>query len=61
MSDIQPKAILSNLTDEEFMREAYIRGFGSLDSAWVAEMFKRLQRSTDEKEALEKKLNNRNH
>ena len=36
------------MTDEEFMREAYIRGFGSLDSAWVAEMFKRLQKAQTE-------------
>lgn len=49
MSDIQHNALLSNLSDEEFMREAYIRGFGNLDGVWVEEFYKRLARMLDEK------------
>lgn len=47
MQDLRPE----HLTDEEFMRYAYLKGLGKLDEVWVKQFYDRLQRSIDEKEA----------
>ncbi len=52
MSRFQSDPLIRNLTDEEFMKEAYLKGFGNLDSSWVAELFYRLERALDEKDGL---------
>lgn len=49
MQGIKPET----LTDEEFMRYAYLQGLGKLDETWVKQMYDRLQRMMDEKEAAE--------
>lgn len=53
MSDIPNQALIANMTDEEFMREAYMRGLAKLDGFWVAEFYKRLERAMDEKQTTE--------
>ena len=49
MQGIKPET----LTNEEFMRYAYLQGLGKLDERWVKELYDRLQRMMDEKEAEE--------
>ena len=46
MQGIKPET----LTDEEFMKYAYLQGLGKLDERWVKELYDRLQRSIDEKD-----------
>ena len=46
MQGIKPET----LTDEEFMKYAYLQGLGKLDERWVKELYDRLQRVMDEKE-----------
>lgn len=49
MQDLRPE----HLTDEEFMRYAYLKGLSKLDEVWVKQLYDRLQRMIDEKEAQE--------
>lgn len=46
MQGIKPET----LTDEEFMKYAYLQGLSKLDERWVKELYDRLQRSIDEKD-----------
>ena len=48
MSALSDQALIRNLTDEEFMREAYIRGLAKLDGFWVEEFYRRLAAQMDE-------------
>lgn len=45
MQTLQPQT----LSDEEFMRYAYLQGFSKLDEVWVKELYERLERMIDEK------------
>ena len=48
MQGIKPET----LSDEEFMRYAYLQGLGKLDETWVKQMYDRLQRMMDEADAV---------
>ena len=39
------------MSDEEFMKYAYLKGLSKLDERWVKELYDRLQRMIDEKDA----------
>lgn len=52
MSDFPNQALIANMTDEEFMQAAYLRGLSKLEGIWVEEFYKRLALAMDEKDAL---------
>ena len=47
MQGIKPET----LSDEEFMRYAYLQGLSKLDENWIKQFYDRLQRMIDEKNA----------
>ena len=49
MQGIKPET----LSDEEFMRYAYLQGLGKLDETWVKQFYDRLQRAMDDKASAE--------
>lgn len=46
MQGIRPQ----QLSDEEFLKYAYIQGYGNLDEDWTYELLKRLERLIKEKD-----------
>lgn len=52
MQGIRPQ----QLSDEEFLKYAYLIGYGKLDADWTYELLKRLERMIKEKEAAEDDL-----
>jgi hypothetical protein len=49
MQGIKPET----LSDEEFMRYAYMQGLSKLDETWVKQLYDRLQRMMDAQDALD--------
>jgi hypothetical protein len=47
MQGIRPQ----QLSDEEFLKYAYLQGYGKLDEEWTYELLKRLERLIKEKDA----------
>ena len=52
MQGIRPQ----QLSDEEFLKYAYLIGYGKLDEDWTYELIKRLERLIKETEALQDDL-----
>lgn len=52
MQGIRPQ----QLSDEEFLKYAYLIGYGKLDADWTYELLKRLERMINEKEAAKDDL-----